>query len=247
MSETRHIAGASEIKFVVDAATGETIREWARRHLEPDPHGGGVSSDVYETTTLYFDTPTRDVFHRRGSNGRAKYRIRRYGTGDTVFLERKLRTSSSLTKRRTLVATPDLARLAHVPSDSDDWLGRWFERRVAARALGPVCQIFYRRTARGTSTESGLARLTIDEALHATETDAIRFKPALGIPVLAGRQIVEMKFRTAMPVVFKRLIEELTLVPGTVSKYRLGMTALGGVDGADPDEPAATQGMRVKA
>lgn len=247
MSDTRHITAASEIKFVVDAATADEIRTWARHHLEPDPHGGGASSDVYETTTLYFDTVSRDVFHRRGSNGRAKYRIRRYGSGDVVFLERKLRTSNSLTKRRTLVAPADLARIGDVTAASPDWPGRWFERRLNVRGQGPVCQIFYRRTARGTSTETGLARLTLDESLHATEIDAVGFDPRRGTPILDGRQILEMKFRTAMPVLFKRLIEELALAPATVSKYRLGMAALGGIDAGEPDEAATAPGVRMKA
>jgi hypothetical protein len=30
---------ASEIKFLVDRATGNRIRDWARAHLEADPHG----------------------------------------------------------------------------------------------------------------------------------------------------------------------------------------------------------------
>ena len=85
----------SEIKFVVDAATGGRIREWARARLAPDPHGAGSFADEYRVSSLYFDTAARDVFHRRGSYGRSKYRIRRYHDEPSVFLERKLRTGSS--------------------------------------------------------------------------------------------------------------------------------------------------------
>ena len=92
---------ASEIKFVVDADTGERIRSWARSFLEPDPHGAGAFGDEYRTSTLYFDTAEGDVFHQRGSFGRAKYRIRRYGRSDVIFLERKLRQPGLLVKRRT--------------------------------------------------------------------------------------------------------------------------------------------------
>jgi hypothetical protein len=233
MSHTKYVPGASEIKFVVDHAAGETIRAWAREHLDADPHGSGPSSDVYDTTTLYFDTGNRDVFNRRGSNGRAKYRIRRYGGGDVIFIERKLRTSSALTKRRTQIAPADLDKVR--PADDLDrrslgeggWPGDWFTRRLAARGLAPVCQVAYRRTARGVETSTGMARLTIDEALHAIDVDGIRFRPQAGIAFLDGQQIVEMKFRSTMPAVFKRLIEELKLSPTTVSKYRLGMMALG--------------------
>ena len=87
------------------------IRERARQLLSPDPYAGGPSADEYTTTTLYFDTADFAVYSRRGSYRRAKYRIRRYGQSDMVFLERKLRTSDCLTKRRTPVRIEDLPLL----------------------------------------------------------------------------------------------------------------------------------------
>src|SRR5688500_19577454 len=98
----------SELKFVVDAEVGRRIRDWARERLGADPHGGGAWSDEYRVSSLYFDTDARDVFHRRRSFGRSKYRIRRYEQDPTVFLERKLRNGTRLSKRRTRV---DVAKL----------------------------------------------------------------------------------------------------------------------------------------
>ena len=106
--ETR--AHAFEIKFVVDAQMGERIRAWARTFLDADPHGTGPFGDEYRTSTLYFDTAEGHVFHRWGSYGRAKYRIRRYEDSETVFLERKLRRPGMLVKRRTQVALHELER-----------------------------------------------------------------------------------------------------------------------------------------
>ena len=68
---------AFEIKFVVDRDQGRRIREAGRRILSPDPWGSGPASDEYQTTTVYFDTDAFDVYLRRGSYRRAKYRIRR--------------------------------------------------------------------------------------------------------------------------------------------------------------------------
>jgi hypothetical protein len=45
--------------------------------------------------------------------------------------------------------------------------------------------------------------------------------------VLAGRVILEMKFRVDMPAVFKALVEEFSLNPARVSKYRSSIVALG--------------------
>src|SRR5262245_3519697 len=130
---TREARGlASEIKFVVDPALGQAIRGWARMHLEADPHGSGPFGDEYQTTTIYFDTPSLHVLRRSGSYGRAKYRVRRYGTGDMVFLERKLRRPRLLVKRRTRVSIEELQQLT---AANGDWSGSWFEKRLVARGL----------------------------------------------------------------------------------------------------------------
>jgi hypothetical protein len=225
LPHTREARGlASEIKFVVDPALGHEIRRWARAHLEPDPHGAGPFGDEYQTTTIYFDTPGLDVLQRHGSYGRAKYRVRRYDAGDVVFLERKLRRPSLLVKRRTKVPIDELAR---VTSSAADWSGSWFGKRLAARRLAPVCQVRYARTARGTLTDGGAARLTIDDATSAAAIEGAAFTDAAGVPFLDRQLIVELKFRTSLPSVFTRLIEEFRMVPRAASKYRLSMAALG--------------------
>jgi SPX domain protein involved in polyphosphate accumulation len=174
---------AIELKFLVDDAVGARLRDWARQALEPDPHGHGVHGDEYATTSLYFDTPDRAVFHRRRSHGRVKFRVRRYGEGDAVFLERKLRTESVLTKRRTRVSTADLARLCGPGRGA--WAGSWFEDRVAARALGPVCQVSYHRTARYLITPGGdVARVTLDADVRALPVADLGFAARPGVPVL---------------------------------------------------------------
>ena len=94
-------ARATETKFVVDPALGEAIRAWARGQLAPDPHGAGTFDDQYRTASVYFDTDEYDVFYRRGSFARSKYRVRRYGRTDVVFLERKLARPGLVAKRRT--------------------------------------------------------------------------------------------------------------------------------------------------
>ena len=113
--ETRPFA--SEIKFVIAAALGGRIRDWARANLEPDPYGAGPFKDQYHTASLYLDTTAGDVFHRRGSFGRSKYRVRRYGEASFVFLERKLRKPGILVKRRTIVSLDSIDRLSEPLTD----------------------------------------------------------------------------------------------------------------------------------
>lgn len=223
-----HRPFAAEIKFLVTPHQGDAIRDWVRSRLTPDPYGSGDGGDRYSTTTLYCDTAAQDVFHRRGSYGRSKYRIRRYATSDMVFLERKLRTKDMLSKRRSLVKVDELAFLA-TPPDSwpDNWPGTWFGDRLAARRLGPTCQVTYDRVARLCATPYGVARLTIDNALRAWPASQFAFQGGDPTPVLPGNAIVEMKFRVEMPAVFKALVEQFHLNPGRISKYRSAMMALG--------------------
>lgn len=233
--ETR--VSASEFKFVLSPDIAARIKQWARERLEPDSNGGGTFLDEYFTSSLYFDTSLHDVLYRRQSFGRAKYRIRRYGQSDLVFLERKLRTARMLVKRRTLSALGDLDRLRADDMDPG-WPGYWFHRRLAVRKLGPVCQLNYARTARVLGTPRGLARLTVDDQITAAPLSALRFESQSTAPVAEGQLILELKFPGDLPGPFKDVIAEFRLEPQTISKYRLGMAALGHTAGRSDDELA---------
>src|SRR5688572_15913855 len=134
----------SELKFLVSERTAVELRRWARMHFTPDPHAGAVGRDSYRTRTLYFDTHEFDLFFHRGSQARAKFRIRAYNDGPTVFLERKLKVGNRVWKQRAAVTASDLSRISGEP---EDWPSRWFSRRLLLRGLGPVCQVSYNRIA----------------------------------------------------------------------------------------------------
>jgi hypothetical protein len=218
---------ASEIKFLVDLNTAQSIRSWARQKLPADPHGSGLFGDEYLITSLYFDTADFSVFRQIGSYKRSKYRIRRYGENDMVFLERKMRTRKVLSKRRTLVPTKDLFRLAGNHVDPE-WKGAWFHKRLQKRHFSPVIQTSYRRNARVAETELGIVRLTIDEDLRALPIENLSFhRFGSGDRVLDNQAIVEFKFRLAMPAVFKELVEQFGIKSQRVSKYRMSAVTTG--------------------
>jgi hypothetical protein len=217
-------ARAAETKFVVDRALGETIRTWARARLDADPHGAGLFGDEYRTASVYFDTTEFDVFYRRGSYARSKYRARRYGCGDVVFLERKLARPGLVTKRRTRV---DVETLAETPRANAMEPGGWFQRRLLVRGLKPVCQVSYLRTARMTPTAHGPLRLTLDEDVRVLPASDWAFSSDIGTPVLDSQLILELKYQGEMPPLFRALVEQFGLVPRSASKYRLGLVALG--------------------
>ena len=223
LSETRE--AAREVKFMVPLDVAARILEWSRSRLSPDPYAGGDAGDEYRTTSLYFDTEDLAVYHRRGSYRRSKYRVRRYGTSEVVFLERKLRTAHLLNKRRTVVPITEMPKVGE-----DDlapaWSGHWFAQRILARRVVPVCQVSYHRHARVGTGAHGPVRLTLDNTIRALPTAGLRFVSDPGWHVLESQAIVEMKFRVDMPAVFKQLAETFRIQPTAVSKYRLAMDRL---------------------
>jgi VTC domain len=226
MPHSREVrSNASEIKFVISSDLAARVQEWARANLAADLHGHGSFGDEYQTTSVYLDTAGADVFHRRGSFGRSKYRIRRYGSDETVFLERKLRQPAALAKRRTRVPLATVPLVWGGPTDQG-WPGQWFAQRVAARQLQPVCQVSYHRTARQSTSDGELVRLTLDCDLSVHLARDASFAESVKMPVLSGQAILELKYRGVAPAIFRRLVEEFALTPQAASKYRLSLTAL---------------------
>jgi hypothetical protein len=217
-------ASAAELKFVVDLSQADAIRQWMRSELSADPHGVGALGDGYQTTTLYFDTEDFDHFFRRRSYARAKFRIRRYNGGSTLFLERKMKVDGRVTKRRSHC---ELAALDRLLSPESDWLGAWFARRLENRKLKPVCEVAYDRTARIGMADTGPLRITLDTNLRATKSRTIAFTDYVSPEIASDLAILEMKYRIHVPPVFKRFIEEFGLVSRPHSKYRTAIRALG--------------------
>jgi hypothetical protein len=79
---------AREVKFAVSATEITRVLAWARSNMAPVPHGSGQYWDTYRISTVCLDTPDLDVLGGRGFFARSKYRVRRYGSSSTVFLER---------------------------------------------------------------------------------------------------------------------------------------------------------------
>ena len=237
---------ASEIKFQVPEFAAQEILEWARSRFSPDPNANGdAHRGAYLITSLYFDTEDFDVYHRNGSFGRSKYRIRRYGPNQVVFLERKLKTRGLVSKRRGAVDVEELERLQE-PEPDPGWPGFWYHQRLLARSLRPICQIGYRRTALVTMTKCGPIRLTLDRSIMAVPLTSARFTDFTpGTPISEEQVILEMKFRMDMPVIFKELVERLAIAPKRISKYRLAVEALGLVEQPEPAQPLPEQTKTV--
>ncbi len=143
-----------------------------------------------------------------------------------MFLERKFRTDRVLIKRRTVVPVAEFERLdGHVADPA--WDGYWFHRRITARRLRPLVQLSYVRTARLGMSSTGKVRMTIDFDLRVLPLPDRAFLPGTGLPLLEGKNIVELKYSVALPALFKQLVEQFALKTQPLSKYRAGLALLG--------------------
>lgn len=224
------VPDAYELKFLVSADQAAQAEAWARQRLMPDQHGDGGR---YLTTSLYCDTTALDVFHRSPGYRRSKYRLRRYGDSDMVYLERKRRWGDRVRKRRDGVPGHELALLAggEVPLD---WPGLWFQRQTRLRAVRPTCRIAYIRTAFMGTSPTGPIRLTLDRDVTGVPARDWNVSPVEhGKSLLRDEVILELKFREVIPQVFLEILAELPSLGEGVSKYRLCVQSWG-LAGATP-------------
>ena len=213
--------GAYELKFLIDDSQAGKIVGWARVNLQPDPHFDPEFGDGYRVNNLYLDTADFDVFHRTTGFRQQKFRLRRYGCESGVWFEQKCNRNGFVRKRRTSVDESDISNRLVNGSDVE-WCGHWFRRKIGHHQLRPVSQIAYQRFARIGANDEGPIRLTIDDNLTARLAQGWQVPAGLmeGIPLLEGQRVLELKFRGALPVAFRRLIENHQLRLTPFSKYR---------------------------
>lgn len=218
---------AFEMKFLLPQEKLEKALSWGRANLGVDPMANVYTSDVYRVTSIYLDTPNLDTFRRVGSFGRAKYRVRRYADETTVFLERKIKTNGVVGKRRVRVPDNEIGHLAS-PQVNPGWAGFWFFRRISAREISPRCQISYERVARVGPSANGSIRLTVDRNIQCWPSNEWAFTGMEGgKEILPGMGILELKYQGQVPAAFRGLIEMLAVERASISKYRLGIKAMG--------------------
>lgn len=241
-----HRFGQYEIKFLLNETTAEQVMTWARLHMARDPVAQCDERELYNVHSIYLDTPTLGVFGRHGALRTRKYRLRRYGNETTIWLERKAKVRGRVKKRRTAISEAEVACLI----DQDPplrWPGHWFRRRVLLRQLQPVCSVTYERFARVGLTPEGPIRMTLDRAIGGCGLQASGFEDQsskwevprdslTSLDRLSGLCILELKYPTTLPALFKGVMSDFTLSPLKVSKFRTCMSTC--VLKVDEDDPA---------
>jgi hypothetical protein len=212
---------AFELKFLVDGAQRAHAMAWARANLACDPHGEAARDGAYAVTTLYLDTPEGDVYLRSPGYRGCKYRLRRYGNSRELFAECKVRDGDQVSKTRaTVVQAGD-----PLPPGPDRFAvngSAWFADGVRAMRLAPAALIAYERHAFAGTGPADAFRVTMDRAIRGVLWTNWQVSELQGgTELMADRFVLEFKFVGALPGPLKRLMGELSLAPGAVSKYRL--------------------------
>jgi hypothetical protein len=208
---------AFELKFLLTEPQAAAVVAAVAGRLALDPHADPDLGNAYLTTSVYTDTPDYAVFLRTDTFGGCKFRVRRYGPGGPVFVERKQKTGDRVRKQRSRVTAVN--RLAG-PVEAG-WPGAWFHRELLDRGLRPVCRVSYERVAYAGTADSGPVRLTFDRRVRGELADGWHLTPVTDAPALLDDLVIcEFKFRLALPALFKGIVADLGLSPSAVSKYR---------------------------
>ena len=227
-----HRFGQYELKFLISEPLAAHVMDWARLHMARDPVAHCDERELYQVHTIYLDTPALGVFGKRGALRTRKYRLRRYGEEPTIWLERKAKVKGRVKKRRTAIGEEEVACL-YEQTPPPDWPGHWFRRRVALRQLQPVCSVTYERYARVGLTPEGPIRMTLDRAIggcgfngstSALTNWEVPRVPLAGLERLGGLCVLELKYPTILPALFKGVMSDFTLAPLRVSKFRTCMS-----------------------
>lgn len=219
-------AHAYEMKFLLPEVVARELQIWAAANLSVDAFANAENDNSYQTTTLYLDTPALDLFHQAKQFRGRKYRLRRYGQEETIYLERKRRRGDRVRKRRTYVAEPELSFLA-ARQPREGGPEEWFCHRIAKHELQPSCCVTYERSAFMKMGATGPMRLTFDRRIRGVRANDWSVRPVIdGAEILADEVICEFKFRETLPALFQQVIEAMQLQPASVSKYRRLMQAI---------------------
>lgn len=239
---------ARELKFVISASTAAKLTALASQYMSYDPHclsNEAKQSEIdnsYKVQSVYLDTPTFSVLNRLSEFRYNKFRIRRYGKSDTVFMERKSKRHSVLSKQRAPISLELLSSLdAEVtPSMAENW----FAAEVSRHELRPACSVSYHRRAFFMDSDTEPIRLTLDYQLSSRPCDSPRFAEqtwedtlrfdvehdSLGF-IMDDQVVMEMKFIGSVPSMFKCWIAEQHIAPCRFSKYRTAMHCLVAMSG----------------
>ena len=167
---------------------------------------------VMPYTTLYFDTPDRQMYaeHQRGRKNRQKIRVRRYESSGVSFLEVKRKNNKGRTDKKRM----EIADRVPQPSEYSEFLAK-YSRYNPLNLKPQLSNAFYRITLVNSAMTE---RLTID-------TDLRFVNEVTGIEQqMDNLVIIEVKRDGLTHSPALGMLNRLRIHSSGFSKYCIGMT-----------------------
>ena len=209
-----------ELKYLLDAAQTEYLRERLRGYMEVDRYG------KTSIASLYYDTPTYRLIRTSVEKPefKEKIRLRSYGIAteeSPVYLELKRKAYGVVYKRRVETTIPLVKKF--FSGEGDICAPGQINREITAfrdyyKTLVPSCVIIYDRTAY--FEPEGDLRLTIDEDPRYRTDDLTLTRSMDGVSLLGeGRTILEIKVQQSVPLWLCEILSAGGIRKGSFSKY----------------------------
>ena len=227
-----------EFKYVLDARLRDRIENAIGHFMTVDPFAIGQDDQSYFVRSLYYDDASLSAYRQKvdGMLLRSKFRLRTYASDPeqacATYLEIKGRYDSLVFKHRTQIGAADGNRaFAACDSTTRQILERLdespvadkFRFGVARRNLAPVMLVDYVRRPYVSKHDPDF-RLTFDSGLHGLATSRL-FSNELQSrrQLLPGDTVMEIKFKSTIPLWFHRIIKINRLQRRSLSKVCKGM------------------------
>ena len=221
-----------EFKYVLPQALRHDVESELQYFLELDPYVAKKQGHKYFVRSLYFDDAQFSSFNEKhdGLRTRSKFRVRTYTDNPTehtpTFLEIKGRHNNLVFKHRAALNTDGLGVLEQGDAFSQRILSSCqpsqvkdqFEYQLYRKQLRPVALVDYWRRPYVSKYDPEF-RLTFDEQLHGTSTQAMfGHSDDTRRGLVSGYTVLEVKFKRHIPSWFHRIIQSYQLRRVSISK-----------------------------
>lgn len=216
-----------ELKYLISPIDAHVLARCFSTLFARDRHAGTDGS--YTVRSLYFDTPDDALLrqNKEGVSRREKWRLRTYGEGGMLRLEKKAKHAGASEKSSCPLSPEEAQELVNDGRAPLAWescdhpVKREFHGRQEAYLLRAASVVCYRREA--FTYAPGNVRLTIDSHIASSPNPRALLDPSIPlIPIDPGRVLLEVKFDAFLPDIVRAAIETPGAVRSAYSKYALG-------------------------
>lgn len=224
--QDRTLASRYECKYLIDSEAAQVLRGTIQKFMRPDRFAANRPGYRYTISSLYFDSPTLDLFRGtcEGRLTRYKLRVRTYtdDPASKLFFEIKKRWNQVVLKTRVGV---DRALAASILEDGNP-VGvvptslAEFRMRMNELAAEPVLKVRYDREAYEARTNEPV-RVTFDHNIQYAVTRSPECSVDGGVWESAPLDgiVVEIKFTNACPTWVTQIIDRLQMMRESIPKY----------------------------